>query len=97
LLVEALMGTSLVVEFHVLLKNAAQMTLVHNQDLIETFLANGAHPTLCECIGPRGSIGDRHNLDALWSEDRVESWREFLVVVPDEKGFFLMFFLQIPD
>ena len=91
------MWTSLVVILYVLLKNAAQMPFVDDQDMIETLSANGADPAFRECIRLRSLIRGFYKFDPLRSENGIEGCRELLVVVADEIGFVLGFFLQFPD
>jgi len=83
---DALVWTCLVVVLDILLENAAQMTLVHGEDLIETFITNGAHPALCEGIRLGSLIGGAYNIDPCRTENCIERRRELIVVAVDEES-----------
>ena len=52
MLIDALMGASLVVVLGVLAHGSMQMGLIDDQNLVQTFFAHGAHPSFGVGISP---------------------------------------------
>ena len=65
LLIDALMGASLVVVLGVLAHGLMQMGLIDDQNLVQTFFAHGAHPSFGVGISIWGLVGGSDDADAF--------------------------------
>ncbi len=80
------MRTPMLVVVRVFLQHRVQMTFIDNEEMIETFLSDGAHPTFCISIGIWRSDRCTNHLNVLCSKDPVEGGREFGIVIMNEKS-----------
>jgi hypothetical protein len=67
-------------------EHALEVTLVHDQEPVETFGADGADETLGGCVRLRRSHRRLDDLDAFACEDGVEVTGELAVTVTDQEA-----------
>jgi hypothetical protein len=86
LLNKPLMRPSGVVEAYVLPERTGQVPRAHDQELVETFLANGAHKALGNGVGIRGVEGV-DVFKPLRLKDDIKASCELRVVVVDKETY----------
>ena len=80
------MRTGGVVVMRVFLQHPPEMSLVQDEQLIEAFLPNCAHPAFGYGIGLRRTKGRTNNFKAFRDEDLVEAASEFTVAIMNEEA-----------
>jgi hypothetical protein len=85
-LVNTLMGSCLVVELNVLAHNTGQMIGIDDNELVQTFVSNGAHPAFGKGIGVWRTHGGADDMNALRPEDVIEVQGELGISVVNEKS-----------
>ena len=80
------MGTMLVVVTCVDAQHVGELPLAEDQDPVEAFAPDGAHPALEVGVRRRRLERSSDHADPLGREDRVEGARELLVAVMDQEA-----------
>lgn len=86
LLLQALMGSGLIVIDEVLLQRAAHMPFADQEKVIQAFLADGAYPPLGIRIGIGGLRWRQNDVDALGRKNAIEGCRELGIAIMNEKA-----------
>ncbi len=86
LLVHTLMRPRMIEIGRVLGQHAVQMPLIHNQQVVETFLPHRANPPLGEGVGFGCLIGSADTGDVLGTEDGAEGRWELGIPVVDQEA-----------
>ncbi len=87
-----------VVVLCVFLQNAHEMSLIQDEQLVQAFLPNCAHPPFSHGIGFRCTKGRPNHFKAFRGEDLVEAAREFTIAVMNEEAQgSLGAVIQLPD
>jgi hypothetical protein len=64
----------LIVVREIVLYYETQVTLIEDEELVQTFLADASDPTLGIGVGVRGSNGHMDNGDAFCLKDSIKGW-----------------------
>lgn len=72
LLAKPLMRMRVVVEGNVSLKNTKQVSSIHDNQLVQTFLTNGTNPTFSNGIGFRYLIGSQDDMNVFKSKHMIK-------------------------
>ena len=77
----------------VLQQHRLQMTVVDDEQVVETFLSDGTYPTLGKRIGIRRPNGRADHFDLLRGKHLIESGRKFGVAIMEQiaKGWLSVF------
>ncbi len=92
-LINPLMRARCIEKRAVLAHDTAQMRLIDDQHLVQTFFPDGADPPFRKRVRVRGMMRDGNHMNTCRPEHRVEGMTELLVVVADQKvdgGFALV-------
>ena len=73
------------------------MRLIQNEQLVETFLTNRAHPAFSIRVRARRSNWCTDNLDPLRRKDGIKGSVVLTIVIPNEMSKSLLLCLQVPD
>ena len=96
LLLEAVMWSRVIVIRHVRGDDPVEMPLIHNQQVVETFLPHGPDPALSERIGFRCLERCADNRNTIRGENRIKGRRELCIPVVDQEMHWYFPILNLP-
>jgi hypothetical protein len=96
LLLKTLMGSRAIVIGHVLHQHPLEMLLVHDEEVVETFLAHRPDPPLRKGVGLWCVIGRLDERHALRGEDSIEGRGKFDVPIVDQEMHWHYPILEFP-
>ena len=97
LLLKPLMWSSSVVVCQIFVQYPTQVRFIHNQEVIEAFLTNRAHPALRVSVRIRCLDWCRNDVDLLGLENSIKCLCVLLVIVPNEAEKTRICFFEFPD
>ncbi len=72
------------------------MSLIENQQLVETFVSHCSDPALCKCIGIRCMKWGENHMNAFSVENDVERSGKLTVMIVDQQTNARVSFCQCP-
>jgi len=66
-------------------EHALQVASAEDQEVVQTLLAGSAYEPLGDGVGPRGTVGEAHDLHALGAEDLIECGGELGVAIMEQE------------
>lgn len=83
-LIDSLMGSRSIEVPHIVCQHTTKMTLMQDQEMVETLSADTAQEALADGIGPGSSVGSSEHLDAAGGRDTCKLIPVLAIVVTDQ-------------
>jgi hypothetical protein len=85
LLLQTLVRAPLVVVRNKGSEHPVQVTLVQDEQVVQTLTTHGAHPTLRHGVGTRRLVGSPHDFSSFAPEDDIETGRELRISITNQE------------
>ena len=93
---QCLMWTPDIVIANELVQYPSKMSIIPDQNVVETLVSGGFHPTFSVCICIGGLVGQGDDFDALGGEQGIEGGGVLAVIVTEQAADPRLLFLQQP-